>query len=100
MAAGTEGGGEELLAAVAGGNAAALSRLYDLYATRLLGFCMELAGDREEAETLVCATFHAVWMLGADLLPVEGSALASLRYLAFLCHYHPSVPARKLASSN
>jgi RNA polymerase sigma-70 factor (ECF subfamily) len=50
-----------LLRAVAGGDAAALARLYERHATRLFGYLYRLAGDRMTAEEILQDTMLAVW---------------------------------------
>ena len=55
------GGDEELLRAVASGDAAALARLYERYAGALFGYLHRLAGDRMTAEEILQDTMLAVW---------------------------------------
>ncbi|MFI5955692.1 RNA polymerase sigma factor [Cryptosporangium sp. NPDC051539] len=55
------GSDDELLRAIAAGDAAALSRLYERYAGALFGYLHRLAGDRMIAEEILQDTMLAVW---------------------------------------
>jgi RNA polymerase sigma-70 factor (ECF subfamily) len=50
-----------LLAEVASGDSAALTRLYEAHARRLFGYLLRLAGDRMVAEEILQDTMLAVW---------------------------------------
>jgi RNA polymerase sigma-70 factor (ECF subfamily) len=55
------GSDEALLRAVAGGDAGALSQLYERHARALFGYLLRLAGDRMTAEEILQDTMLAVW---------------------------------------
>lgn len=51
----------DLLRLIAGGDASALSRLYERYSGPLVGYLHRLAGDRMTAEEILQDTMLAVW---------------------------------------
>ena len=56
----------ELLHAIAGGDEAALARLYDGYRVILFGLLMRILNNREEAEDVLQEVFLQVWRKAAD----------------------------------
>ncbi len=52
---------EQLVARAANGDAAALERLYDRYASAVMGIALRIVGDRALAEEIVQETFWRVW---------------------------------------
>jgi RNA polymerase sigma-70 factor, ECF subfamily len=65
MARPEPGSDEALLRAVAAGDAAALTRLYERHAGALFGYLYRLAGDRMTAEEILQDTMLAVWRSAA-----------------------------------
>ena len=59
------GGDDELLRAVAAGDAATPARLYERYAGPLFGYLHRLDGDRMTAEEILQDTMLAVWRSAA-----------------------------------
>jgi RNA polymerase sigma factor (sigma-70 family) len=59
------GSDEALLRAVAGGDAGALTRLYERHGGALFGYLYRLAGDRMTAEEILQDTMLAVWRSAA-----------------------------------
>jgi RNA polymerase sigma factor (sigma-70 family) len=59
------GSDEALLRAVAAGDAAALTRLYERHAGALFGYLYRLAGDRMTAEEILQDTMLAAWRSAA-----------------------------------
>ena len=55
-----------LLAAAAGGDSVALSRLYDEHSARVFGMAFRILGDHSRAEEVTQDVFLAVWLTGAD----------------------------------
>jgi RNA polymerase sigma-70 factor (ECF subfamily) len=51
----------ELLAIAKSGDSAALGRLYDAYAPRLLGFILRMTGNQQKAEEILQSTFLEVF---------------------------------------
>jgi RNA polymerase sigma-70 factor (ECF subfamily) len=52
---------EKLIARVSAGDPNALEILYDRYAARVLGFSMQIVGERATAEELLQEVFWQVW---------------------------------------
>ena len=67
-----------LIAAVRARDQDALGRLYDRYASRLLGLSHRILGESGEAEEVVQEVFLYVWRAAATFDPTRGSVLAWL----------------------
>ena len=67
-----------LMRAIAAGDRAALGRLYDEYADRMLALARRLLRSPREAEDLVHDVFIEVWRHAAEYSPERGSARAWL----------------------
>ncbi len=67
-----------LLAQVAGGDRAALRRLYDATSARLFGVCLRILGDRGESEDVLQEVYLAVWRRAAAFDPARASGAAWL----------------------
>jgi RNA polymerase sigma-70 factor (ECF subfamily) len=63
-----------LLAAVAGGDQAALGELYDRYAAFALGLANQIVRDRGVAEEVVQDAFVAAWRRASTFQPERGEA--------------------------
>jgi RNA polymerase sigma-70 factor (ECF subfamily) len=74
MAGAETGVDAALLRGVAGGDAAALTRLYERHAGPLFGYLYRLAGDRMTAEEILQDTMLAVWRSAAGF---EGRSAVS-----------------------
>ena len=61
---------------VAAGDRRALRQLYDEHSPRVMGICLALLKDRQEAEDLVQETFVEVWRRSAEFDPARGSPTA------------------------
>jgi RNA polymerase sigma-70 factor, ECF subfamily len=64
---------EDLVAAMAAGDAAALDRLYTLYAPLALGLAVRMLGDRRSAEEAVQDAFLQVWRHAGSYTAERGS---------------------------
>lgn len=62
----------ELMSALAGGNPAALARLYDRHADSLFALALHILRDRTEAEDLLHDVFLEVWHSAASFDPNRG----------------------------
>ncbi len=62
----------ELVRAMARGEKAAMSALYDRYAARLMGLAVLLVRDRDEAQDLVHDVFVEVWRVAGQYDPSRG----------------------------
>jgi len=67
-----------LLAAAAGGDPVALSRLYDEHSPRVFGMAFRILGDHSRAEEVTQDVFLAVWNRGTSFNAGRGSARAWL----------------------
>ena len=72
----------ELLHAVAGGDEAALARLYDQYRVILFGLLVRILGSREEAEDILQEVFVQVWRRAGDFDENRGKPFTWLVTLA------------------
>lgn len=63
-----------LLRRVAGGDRAALARLFELHAGRLLGIALRIVRRRELAEEVIQDAFVAIWNRAGQFDPARGSA--------------------------
>jgi RNA polymerase sigma-70 factor (ECF subfamily) len=85
---------DELLAATAGGDEAALEELYDAFAKRLYGLGMRLLADGGLAEELVQESFVRIWKQAKRFDPAIGNARTFIftiaRHIAIDLHRRPS----------
>ena len=72
----------ELLHAVAGGDEAALARLYDAYRVILFGLLVRILNSREEAEDILQDVFIQVWRRAKDFDEKRGRPFTWLVTLA------------------
>lgn len=72
----------ELLHAVAGGDEAALARLYDAYRVILFGLLVRILNSREEAEDILQDVFIQVWRRAKDFDEARGRPFTWLVTLA------------------
>ncbi|HSS19853.1 MAG TPA: sigma-70 family RNA polymerase sigma factor [Pyrinomonadaceae bacterium] len=72
----------ELLHAVAGGDEAALARLYDAYRVILFGLLVRILNSREEAEDVLQDVFIQVWRRAKDFDEKRGRPFTWLVTLA------------------
>ena len=72
----------ELLAAIAGGDKAALSRLYRLTASRLYGICLHMLRNEAEAEDALQDIYVTVWRKAALFDSAKASGQTWLGVLA------------------
>src|SRR6266850_3740623 len=77
-----EGSDVELLHAVAGGDEAALARLYDAYRVILFGLLVRILNSREEAEDILQDVFIQVWRRAQDFDEKRGRPFTWLVTLA------------------
>lgn len=63
-----------LLAAMAGGDAEALDRLYRLWSDTILGIAMRMLNDRSEAEEVMQDLFVRLWHRAGEFDPDRGPA--------------------------
>jgi RNA polymerase sigma-70 factor (ECF subfamily) len=63
---------EELIRRVQGGDAAALTELYDRYAGYVFAIAIRILGDRELAEEVVQDTFLSCWRRADSYQPARG----------------------------
>jgi RNA polymerase sigma-70 factor (ECF subfamily) len=66
------------LAAVAGGDRAALRMVYDRLAVKLLGVAARILGDRQDAEDVVQDVFVTIWQKAGEFQPARGAGEAWL----------------------
>src|SRR5262245_5866392 len=66
-------GDAQLMAAVAGGNEAALQAVYDRYAALIFTVAVRIVGDRQLAEEVVQDVFLRCWTRAARFDPARGS---------------------------
>ncbi len=66
----------ELVRAMAGGDRAALARLYDLLGRTLYALAYRVLGDRAEAEDIVHDAFLQLWQKAGDYDAARGSVFA------------------------
>lgn len=71
-----------LLKAVAGGEAAAFERLYDLYSPTVYGLLLRVSGEAAEAADLLQETFVQAWQNASRYDPSRGSEIAWLLTIA------------------
>ena len=71
-----------LLAAVAGGDRAALRSLYDAQSARLFGIAMAILRDRPAASDVLQDTFLRIWQRAGQFDPADGDAEAWLAAIA------------------
>jgi len=62
----------DLVAAMAGGDRAALAELYDRHAALMLGLAMRIVRERREAEDLLHDVFLEAWRSAKDFDPKRG----------------------------
>jgi RNA polymerase sigma factor (sigma-70 family) len=74
----TGGDIDRWLAAVAGGDRAALRLVYDRVAMKLLGVAARILGDRQEAEDVVQDVFVTMWQKAGEFQPGRASGEAWL----------------------
>jgi RNA polymerase sigma-70 factor (ECF subfamily) len=72
----------ELLHAIAGGDEAALARLYDAYRVILFGLLVRILNSREEAEDILQDVFIQVWRRAKDFDEKRGRPFTWLVTLA------------------
>lgn len=73
---------EELFAAIAAGDAAALEAIYDRHAPLLFGLACKITQNRSVAEDVIQDVFVSLWKGAGRYNPQRGTAIA---YLAILC---------------
>lgn len=80
-AAPVRGEGARMLEAVAGGDRAALARLYDETSGLVHGLALRILGNASDAEEVVIEVFMQVWRSAGDFDPARGSVTAWLTTL-------------------
>ncbi len=70
------------IAEVAGGDQAALRRVYDLTSAKLFGVCLRILGDRNEAEDVLQEVYVTLWRRAGSFDP--GRGVSPITWLATL----------------
>jgi RNA polymerase sigma-70 factor (ECF subfamily) len=72
----------ELVAAVAAGDRAAFTELYDLTSSRIYGLAVRIVVDRHYAEEIVQEAFLQYWQNAGDYSPTRGSVITWMMTIA------------------
>jgi RNA polymerase sigma-70 factor (ECF subfamily) len=72
----------ELVAAVAAGDRAAFTELYDLTSSRIYGLAVRIVVDRHYAEEIVQEAFLQYWQNAGDYSPARGSVITWMMTIA------------------
>jgi len=67
------GGDSDLLGDIAQGSRECFQRLYHRYAGRLLGYVLQVTGDRALAEEVVRDVFIDIWLKASTYRPEQGA---------------------------
>lgn len=72
----------ELIGRVAGGDRGAFADVYDRFAAVMFGLCVEVLGDRVEAEDVLQEVFVQVWRQAARYDPAQGAVFTWMVQIA------------------
>jgi RNA polymerase sigma-70 factor (ECF subfamily) len=70
------------LSAVAGGDKAAVETLYEHTSAKLMGICLRILNDRQEAEDVLQDVYVSIWTRAGSFDPTRASPIAWLATIA------------------